>query len=44
MPGIGIKGPIVLQHHEGYNEKSKTGNSASALIQFRNINIKELQD
>jgi hypothetical protein len=42
MPGIGTKGPIVLQHHGGYNEKSKTWSPASALIQFRNINIKEL--
>jgi hypothetical protein len=32
----------VLQHHGGYNEKNKTWSSASALIQFRNINIKKL--
>ncbi|MBT7854200.1 MAG: DUF1080 domain-containing protein [Opitutae bacterium] len=42
MPGVGTEGPIVLQHHGGYNEKSKTWSSASALIQFRNIHIKEL--
>ena len=42
MPGVGAKGPIVLQHHGGYNEKNKTWSSASALIQFRNIKIKEL--
>jgi len=42
MPGVGTKGPIVLQHHGGYNKKSKTWSSASALIQFRNIHIKEL--
>ena len=42
MPGVGNKGPIVLQHHGGYNEKNKTWSSASALIQFRNLFIKEL--
>ena len=42
MPGIPASGPIVLQHHGGFNEKSKTWSSASALIQFRNIKIKEL--
>jgi len=42
MPGVGNKGPIVLQHHGGYNAKNKTWSSASALIQFRNIKIKEL--
>ena len=42
MPGVGTKGPIALQHHGGYNKKNKTWSSASALIQFRNIKIKEL--
>ncbi|MFC1497609.1 DUF1080 domain-containing protein [Verrucomicrobiota bacterium] len=42
MPGIPEKGPIALQHHGGYNEGKKEWNSASALIQFRNIRIKEL--
>ena len=42
MPGIGTEGPIVLQHHGGYNAKNKTWSAASALIQFRNIRIKEL--
>ena len=42
MPGVGASGPIVLQHHGGYNEKNKTWSSASALIQFRNLFIKEL--
>lgn len=42
MPGVGTEGPIVLQHHGGYNAKNKTWSSASALIQFRNIKIKEL--
>jgi hypothetical protein len=43
MPGAPEKGPIALQHHGGYNEKSKKWSSASALVQFRNIWIKELQ-
>ncbi len=42
MPGIPKRGPIVLQHHGGYNAKTKQWNSASALIQFRNIWIKPL--
>jgi hypothetical protein len=42
MPGVGTKGPIVLQHHGGYDEKNNTWSSASALIQFRNIKIKAL--
>ena len=42
MPGIGTEGPIVLQHHGGYNAKNNTWSAASALIQFRNISIKEL--
>ena len=42
MRVVGTKGPIVLQHHGGYNAKNKTWRSASALIQFRNIKIKEL--
>jgi hypothetical protein len=41
MPGIGTSGPICLQHHGGYNEEKKEWSSASALIQFRNIWIKE---
>jgi hypothetical protein len=42
MPGIGTSGPIVLQHHGGYNAKSKQWSSASALVQFRNIWIQPL--
>ncbi len=41
MPGIPERGPIVLQHHGGYNEKTKKWSPASALIQFRNIEIRE---
>lgn len=42
MPGTGIKGPIVLQHHGKYDPETKQYSSASALIQFRNIRIKEI--
>ncbi len=42
MPGVGREGPIALQHHGGYNAKSKTWSNASALIQFRNLRINEL--
>lgn len=42
MPGVGREGPIALQHHGGYNPKSKTWSNASALIQFRNLRIKKL--
>jgi len=42
LPGLPTKGPIALQHHGGYNEKTGQYNAASSLIQFRNIYIKEL--
>ena len=42
IPGVPKTGGIVLQHHGGYNPKSKTWGSASSLIQFRNIWIKPL--
>ncbi len=42
MPGTGTKGPIVLQHHGGFNEKTGKYSAASALIQFKNIKIKEI--
>ena len=42
FPGLGKEGPIVLQHHGGYNEKKKQWNGASSLIQFRNIWLKPL--
>jgi hypothetical protein len=42
LPGIPEKGPIALQHHGG---KDKDGNwrSPPALVQFRNIAVKELK-
>ena len=42
FPGLGKEGPIVLQHHGGYNEKKKSWSGASSLIQFRNIWLKKL--
>ena len=42
MPGIPKEGPIVLQHHGGKN-KNGEWSSASALVQFRNIWIRELK-
>lgn len=42
IPGVPTSGPITLQHHGGYNEKTQKWSPASALIQFRNIKIKEL--
>ncbi len=42
FPGIGTEGPIVLQHHGGYNEKKQEWSGASSLIQFRNIWLKPL--
>lgn len=41
LPGIPSRGPIALQHHGG---KDKQGNwrGPPALVQFRNISIKEL--
>lgn len=42
LPGIPSQGPIALQHHGG---KDKQGNwrSPPALVQFRNIFVKELK-
>lgn len=42
VPGAPPTGPIVLQHHGGYNEKKKQWSPASALVQFRNIWIREM--
>lgn len=41
LPGIPEAGPIGLQHHGGKNADG-TFNSASSLVQFRNIYVKEL--
>lgn len=42
IPGIPKTGPIGLQHHGGFNKRTGKYNSASSLIQFRNIYIKRL--
>lgn len=41
LPGIPEKGPIALQHHGGKNRQGEW-QSPPALVQFRNIYIKEL--
>ena len=41
LPGIPARGPIGLQHHGSFKDGKYNG--ASALMQFRNISIKELQ-
>lgn len=42
LPGIPETGPLVLQHHGGYDSVKKEWNGASSLVQFRNLYIKEL--
>jgi hypothetical protein len=41
LPGIPARGPIALQHHGGRNKEGKWS-SPPALVQFRNLRIKEL--
>jgi hypothetical protein len=41
LPGIPARGPIALQHHGGKGKDGKW-NSPPALVQFRNVRIKEL--
>ncbi len=42
MPGTPEEGPLALQHHGGYHKGDDQWNSASSLVQFRNIYIKPL--
>jgi hypothetical protein len=42
LPRIPAKGAIAFQHHGGYNEEADTWSSASSLVQFRDIYVKEL--
>ena len=42
IPGLPPKGPFELQHHGGRNKKTGQYSPASALIQFRNIWVREL--
>jgi hypothetical protein len=44
IPGIQAEGPIGLQHHGGIDKKTGEMNSASSLVQFRNIWIRPLGD
>jgi hypothetical protein len=41
LPGLVARGPVGLQHHGGLGKDGKW-NSPPALVQFRNISIKEL--
>lgn len=43
MPGTPDEGPLALQHHGGYHKADDQWNSASSLVQFRNIYIKPLE-
>jgi hypothetical protein len=43
LPGVKSEGPIALQHHGAWNEAKKMWTSPPALVQFRNISIKELE-
>ena len=42
LPDLPATGPIGLQHHGGFDEKTGQYKPASSLIQFRNIYIKRL--
>lgn len=42
LPGVPATGPIALQMHGGYDEKTNTWDGASSFVQFRNIFYKEL--
>jgi len=43
LQGLPASGPIGLQHHGGINKKTGELSSASSLMQFRNIYIRELK-
>jgi len=42
LPGLVERGPVGLQHHGSLNKEGKW-TSPPALVQFRNISIKELK-
>ncbi|HYV37872.1 MAG TPA: DUF1080 domain-containing protein [Gemmataceae bacterium] len=44
LPGVAKSGPIALQHHGDWNAKKGGWTSPPALVQFKNIAIKELPD
>jgi hypothetical protein len=43
LPGIPSEGPIALQHHGSWNDKTKAWSGPPSLIQFKNIYIRELK-
>ena len=43
LPGLPEAGPLALQHHGGYDGKSRRWTGPPSLVQFRNIYIKELK-
>lgn len=43
LPGVPREGPFALQHHGGWNAKTKQWSGPPSLVQFRNIWIKELE-
>jgi hypothetical protein len=43
LPGVPARGPLALQHHGGYDARTDTWNSASSLVQFKNIYVRELK-
>jgi len=43
LPGLPEAGPLALQHHGGYDAKSRRWTGPPSLVQFRNIYIKELK-
>ncbi|MCC6694660.1 MAG: DUF1080 domain-containing protein [Candidatus Hydrogenedentes bacterium] len=43
LPDVPAKGPIALQLHGGYNAETDTWDSASSLVQFRDVYVKELK-
>ncbi|HLY75474.1 MAG TPA: family 16 glycoside hydrolase [Planctomycetota bacterium] len=44
LPGIPPEGPIALQHHGGWDERSERWTCSPSLVQFRNLFVKELKD
>jgi len=43
LPGVPKEGPIALQHHGSWNKAAGKWSGPPALVQFRNIYIKELK-
>jgi hypothetical protein len=43
LPGVPREGPIALQHHGSWDDKTKKWTGPPSLVQFRNIFIKELK-